>query len=711
MVFSRFVCWLALGAMLTARSATMLQASDSPAVDFISQVQPILAKRCFVCHGPDESSREAGLRLDVRDAATSKLDSGGIAVSPHHPAESELLRRISSQDDADRMPPAESGPPLTTEQVETLRRWIAAGAPYNVHWSFRPVQQPEPPVVVGEDWVRNPIDRFILARLEREGLKPSPEAAPTALLRRLSLDLTGLPPTIAEIAEFQADDSPDAYERAVDRLLASPHFGERWGRHWLDLAHYADSDGYLNDDLRPTAWRYRDWVVNAVNRDLPFNRFTIEQLAGDLLPDATDDQRTATGFLRNTLRNVEAGVDLEEYRVKEIVDRVSTVGAGWLGLTLGCAECHAHKYDPVSHREFYSLFAFFNETEDVELPDTKARAVAQLTPPRESFVHLRGNYRQRGAEAPPDVPAALPPLSPRGERADRLDLARWLVDAAQPLTPRVTVNRWWMHLFGRGLVATVDNFGIGGEAPTHPELLDWLAAELVKRQWSQKAMLRLIVTSAAYRQSSAGREELDSLDPQNLLLARQSRVRLEAEGVRDAALAASGLLDRRIGGPSICPPQPEYVASISRNVKWDLSEGADLYRRGMYILFRRATPYPMLLTFDAPDSTVACTRRERSNSPLQALTLLNDPVFFECAESLGRTLADETAGTIEQRLAMGFRRCLGREPLPEELRRLHELWKQRRAAAQAANAETADATAWIVVARVLMNLDEFITRE
>lgn len=705
------LCWtLPLTLVAAARGG------EQPPVDFSRDVQPLLARHCFACHGPDEGSRETGLRLDVRLAAIAELDSGSTAIVPGQPEASELVARVAAEDADLRMPPGEHGAILSPEQVDLLRRWIAAGAAYDNHWSFRPVTRPEPPAVKNESWVRNPIDRFVLACLEREGLAPAPEASRATLLRRLSLDLTGLPPTPAVIAAFVADQSPQAYDRAVERLLASPHFGERWGRHWLDVAHYADSDGYLNDDLRPNAWRYRDWVIDAVNRDLPFDRFTTEQLAGDLLPDATASERTATGFLRNTLRNIEAGVDLEEYRNKEVVDRVSTIGAGWLGLTLGCAECHSHKYDPISHREFYQLFAFFNETDDVELPESKAMAVAQRGELRKSFVHLRGDYRQQGELAEPGTPAVLPSLTSRGERADRLDLAHWLTDPANPLTPRVTANQWWLHLFGRGLVPTVDNFGVGGEAPSHPELLDWLAAELIQRGWSRKEMIRLIVSSATYRQSSAGSDELERRDPLNVLLARQSRLRLEAEAVRDAALAASGLLDRRIGGPGVCPPQPDYVASISRNVKWEVSQAPDLYRRGMYILFRRATPYPMLLTFDAPDSTVACTRRERSNSPLQALTLLNDPVFFECAQTLGRRLASQPERTVDERIAEAVRLCVGRDPQPAELQRIRTLFKNQLAdptatADAATNESPADEAAWIIVARVLMNLDEFITRE
>jgi mono/diheme cytochrome c family protein len=825
---------ISCGISATAAEAPPADSAEEPTtVDFTRDVRPLLSQHCFACHGPDAGSREAGLRLDRADAACAELDSGTFAVVPGKPEASELIARITT-DDADlRMPPATSGHTLSTEEIEVLRRWIAAGAKYDDHWSFRAVTRPEPPQVKNEAWVRNPIDNFIAARLEKAKLATSPEADATTLLRRLSLDLTGLPPTPAEVAEFLADDKPGAYERAVDRLLASPHFGERWGRHWLDLAHYADSDGYLGDALRPYAWRYRDWVIDAVNRDLPFDEFTIQQLAGDLLPNATLEQKTATGFLRNTLRNTEAGVDLEEYRLKEIVDRVSTVGIGWLGLSVGCAECHSHKFDPISHREFYEMFAFFNDADDTDLlallpgekeryekklaewttddkrltsaldaayksagdakptvdrqawlaalgaetkkrtkeqtalleaaakhphaelrtaladyakhfakkpaaPSSKVVTVAKRKNTRVSYVHLRGDYRSKGEDVRPGTPAALPPLKPRGAVADRLDLARWLVDPTNPLTARVTVNHIWQHLFGRGIVATVDNFGSGGEAPSHPELLDWLASEMVARKWSRKEMIRLIVSSAAYRQSSAMRPELEARDPLNTLVARQSRYRVEAESVRDAALAASGLLHREIGGPGIRPPQPDYVASISRNAAWEVSTGADLYRRGMYIVFRRATPYPMLLAFDAPDSTQACARRERSNSPLQALTLLNDPVFLECSQALGKRLAEGSSRTVEERLTEGFQRTLGRDPQTVELDRLRSFYlgevarylNDPEAAKSLATApahiakppattskslpskdDAATTAAWIATARVLMNLDEFMTRE
>ena len=820
---STWVFWLVVVCGVGC-AGRLVAAEELPAVDFSRDIRPLLSQHCYACHGPDEGSRQAGLRLDRADAALAEAESGAKPIVPGDPQASELMARITS-DDADlRMPPASSGHTLSDEEIDRFRRWITAGAKFDDHWSFRPLARRDPPPVQDQARLRNPIDAFIAARLEREKLAPSPEADPATLLRRLSLDLTGLPPTPAEVAEFVAQysrsgetdketgrqgDKEKVYAALVDNLLASPHFGERWGRHWLDLAHYADSDGYLGDGFRNYAWLYRDWVIDAVNRDLPFDQFTIEQLAGDLLPEATLEQKTATGFLRNTLRNTEAGVDLEEYRLKEVVDRVNTIGVGWLGLSLGCAECHSHKFDPISQREFYQLFAFFNDADDADLPAirpgekeryeveakiwskehaqlaaaldetfgeeaetlrtalaaetkkrtseqtklieklktstddagrkwcdvyeahvrkkpsapaTKVMAVAKRKTSRTSYVHLRGDYRSRGEDVECGTPAVLPSLESRSAAADRLDLARWLVDPANPLTPRVTVNYVWHHLFGRGLVATTDNFGSGGDAPSHPELLDWLAGKFIDLGWSRKELIRLIVTSATYRQASHVRGELERRDPQNVLLARQSRLRLEAEAVRDAALAASGLLVPTIGGPGIRPPQPDYVASISRNTEWKVSTGPDLYRRGMYIVFRRATPYPMLLTFDAPDSTVACTRRERSNSPLQALTLLNDPVFVECAQALGRSLAEDRSSSFERKLSEAYRRCLGREPHAAESARMKKFYDERLAAfaadSEAAKkfvgrevAEPVAAAAWVAMARVLMNLDEFITRE
>jgi hypothetical protein len=649
------------------------------------------------------------------------------------------------------------------------------------HWAFQPLRPVVPPTPRGP--TGNPIDAFIRARLAKEGLQPAPEAARVTLLRRLALDLTGLPPTLEEIDAFVKDRRPDAYERQVDRLLASPHHGERWGRHWLDLARYADSNGYSIDSPR-TIWPYRDWVIAALNRDLPFDQFTIEQLAGDLLPGATLGQKTATGFHRNTLVNEEGGVDPEQFRVEAVLDRVNTTGSVWLGLTLGCAQCHNHKYDPLSQREYYQLFAFFNNQDEPNLPlgvpdpnpspfkkgrkrELTTMVLRERATPRETHVLLGGDFTRKGAQVGPGTPAVLPPLrdfrfwifdfglqedgkaaasieNPKSKIQNRkskienvpnrLDLARWLVRPDHPLTARVHVNRVWAQYFGVGLVETENDFGTRGTPPSHPELLDWLAAEFMRQNWSLKALHRLIVTSATYRQSSQARADLDAIDPRNRLLARQARLRLDAEIVRDVALAASGLLDRRIGGPSVFPPQPEGIYLFTQKPHaWKTSTGPDRYRRGLYTFFQRSAPYPALTVFDAPDANSACTRRGRSNTPLQALTLLNDRAFLELARGLAERVLREVPNGDPERLRYAFRLCLAREPSPLEAQRLErylrlqlEEFEAEPAEAQALLAPLKKAdpgavppaavdlprrAAWTALARVLLNLDEFITRE
>ena len=562
----------------------------------------------------------------------------------------------------------------------------------------------------------NPIDAFVRQRLAKENIQPSPEADRRTLIRRLSLDLMGLPPTVEEVDAFFNDASASAYENLVDRLLTSPHFGEQWARHWLDLARYADSDGYEKDSIRPTAYVYRDWVISAINADMPFDRFTIEQLAGDLLPDATEEQKKATGFHRQALTNKEGGVDQEEYRCKANVDRVNTTATVWLGLTVGCAECHNHKYDPISQREYYQMYAFFNNASDTDLiaadasspPDLigpprpiRIPVMSRADPPRNTHIHERGDFLRKGEEVQPATLRVLHAFDSRDKIPDRLDLARWLTSPDNPLTARVVVNEMWQHLFGRGLVNTPADFGTRGERPSHPELLDWLATALPHLNWSRKALIKVIVMSQTYRQSSHYRPELADRDPQNILLARQNRVRLPAENIRDAHLAVSGLLTRRIGGPSVRPPMPADIAAIgyADGIKWKESEGQDRYRRGLYTFFQRTVPYPMLMTFDAPDSNTTCTRRERSSTPLQALTLLNDGTFFECAQTLGRRL-QSLSGSREQIIAHAFKRCFAREPRPDELAPVQKFFEK----------QTPD-LAWVAVARTLMNLDEFITRE
>ena len=669
-------------------------------VDFARDVRPILAKRCLSCHGPKK--QEGGLRLDVRRRAMVGGDSGPAFVPGT--AGGEVLKRVTARDEDDRMPP--DGEPLPAKEVAALRAWAEQGAKWpdelagkesaEEHWAFQPVRRPPVP-----EGAPHPIDGFVLARLKAAGLSPSPEADRRTLIRRLHLDLIGLPPTPADVDAFVHDPSPAAYERLVDRLRATPHLGERWGRHGLDRARFAESDGYENDALRPNAWRFRDWVIRAVNADLPFNRFTVEQLAGDLLPGSTPEQKTAAGFHRHTLWNSAASGDKEEFRTLAVKDRTDTTGLAWMGLTLGCAQCHGHKYDPVAHREYYQLYAFFNRTDndDVKLPGDKAAISTLKAVSRTTHVHTRGNFLRRGPEVIPGTPAFLPPLRARGAQADRLDLARWLVDPAHPLTARVAVNRFWMHLFGAGLVPTPENFGVNGAKPTHPELLDWLASEFVRVGWSRKAMIRLIVTSAAYRQRSTAHGPAD-----NPVFARQNRFRVEAEIVRDLALATSGLLSPAVGGPSVVPPFPDGLLDQKFTNEALKMPGGDRHRRGVYIHAQRTLPHPTLSVFDGADGNQPCPRRDRSVTPLQALTLLNDPVFVECARALW-TRIRAAATADEERVHFGFDVCMGRPPTDRERTVMAELIAaQRKLGAK-------DEAVWLGVARVLLNLDEFTTRE
>lgn len=1019
-----------LAALLTG---TPCDAADSPArVRFVSDIRPLLKKHCFECHGAD--AQEGGLRLDLRSVALEGGDSG-YAVIPGDSTQGALIERVTSGDPDVRMPP--EGDPLSTAEIDLLKQWIDQGADWppeaddvtagNSHWAYQPIVATRPPRAQTDQ--AHPVDAFIAAKLQAAGLHRAPRADRYTLIRRLSLDLTGLPPTVPEVDQFVNDQSPDAWEQLVDRLLASPHFGERWGRHWLDLARYADSDGYEKDRPRPNAWRWRDWVIDAMNDDMPFDQFTVEQLAGDLLPDATPSQRLATAFHRQTLTNTEGGTDQEQFRVEACFDRVETTGTVWLGLTLTCARCHSHKYDAISQREYYRLFAFFNngdestadvpisdeavrkyehdravwQTELQQMEDRLAAARQELAPlvadweagyrarlesvtpgqvsyrvlesddlvsasgatfsrqddgsylaagtradrdtytltvttseesplvisglkletipderlpgngagraPNGNFVlsslkvyattpdqpkqkaevavttatadfaqqkfpvlqaidgdesktgwavspeltaghaaeflfagalefsagmklqivlgqqyggkHTLGRFRMSVRigtdprdgipddvlavlEVPADersasqravltdwyatrhdrtarllasirkhreqepkrpvmqvrvisrrtsnmrktyvfrrgeflepltdreiVPAGLtllPELKPRNEASrDRLDLARWLVSDSNPLTPRVAVNHVWKHLFGRGIVSTVDDFGVRGEPPTHPLLLDWLADQFRSElNWSRKDLIRLIVTSETYRQSSNHRDELTAADPRNDLLGRQNRLRCEAETIRDLSLAVSGLLSRKIGGPSVFPPLPPGVAELSYagNFKWKTSQGPDRYRRGMYTFFKRTSPHPNLTSFDCPDANTTCVQRQTSNTPLQALVLLNNEVFTEAAHGLARRVLADAQRSREDRLIQAFRLCVARPPSPEETGELMSLLKSasdwytahdddaRQMAADQSpeGVAAADYAAWVVTSRTLLNMDEFITR-
>jgi len=693
------------------------QAAGEKQIDFSRDIRPILATKCYACHGPDEDKREADLRLDVRAEAVKQ------AIQPGNPDASEFWKRISTTDLDDVMPPPSSPKPLTDPERELFRRWIAEGAEYKDHWSFTPIRRPEVPA----NATGNPIDAFIKARLRNEGLSPAPQASAPTLLRRVFLDLTGLPPSPEEVAAFTAD--PSTYPTIVDRLLASPNFGERWGRHWLDMARYADSNGFLGDGSRPNAFRYRDWVIRAINDDMPFDQFTIEQIAGDLLPNPSRDQLTATGFHRNAALNTEAGVDKEQARFQNLADRVNTTGRVWMGLTLGCAQCHTHKYDPITIRDYYSFYAFFNNTTDRDEPKSKAPTLVELEKDRrQTYVHLAGDYARHGPDVMPTSLSALPPMA-RSARPEptRLDLAQWLVSPTHPLTSRVAVNQIWRILFGTGIVSSPDDFGATGEPPSHPELLDWLASEFMAQGWSRKQIIRLIVNSATYKQSSNHREDIIEIDPLNRLLSRQNRLRLDAEILRDSALAISGMLTRDIGGPSFRPPLPEDVFEVGRSSNWQASPGAQRYRRSLYIITLRSVLYPLLTTFDGPDAADACVRRERSNTPLQALTMMNDPVFVEAAQSLTARVMREVPhdGTLQLRRL--FQLTLNRAPRLEELQRLEAFRAEQKRRVKSGKtdalkalgiiekqtppAKAIEAATLVATARVLINLDEFINRE
>lgn len=983
-------------------------------IDFARDIQPIFAEYCTRCHGPDE--QKSGLNLTEEQSLRKKLKSGAPALIPGKPAESELIYRITTKDTDELMPPTDHGPRLKAEEVTLIHQWISEGAQWSQHWAYRPLNQPTPPKIKNASWARNAIDHFVLAELEENKLTPSPPADRHTLVKRLSYDLIGLPPTPEEVRTFVEDKTPDAYTKLVERLLASPHFGERWGRHWLDKARYADSDGYEKDRPRMNAWRYRDWVIHSINSNQPFDQFTIEQLAGDLLPDASALQKLATAFNRQTLTNTEGGTDREQWRVAAVMDRVETLGSVWLGLTVGCARCHNHKYDQLTQKEYYQLFAYFNNGDegnasvprsrqalvefeetrkahehkvatlqkqiaehdltlknrwptlekqlqaelaarpkanvafhpmkllsakdrrnakvkfstqqegtllvtgenpdtseyqlefkttlreltgirlevlphtslgaqgpgraphgnfvltdvriyaatepkfngkplqlasatanysqndwpaehaidkprgpkptgwaianqfgkphqltitlaepfkaesdiylhvvldqkygsqhtighlrldartgqqaDEHLPATITNLLAKPTgqrsvkdqqtllkfareldpeakrlqfelkklndstpkPPvmsvrtitqrinnsRTTHVLHRGEFKQPKDRVSAETLSALPPVSNRAQ-GDRLDLARWLVDGTNPIVPRVTINHIWSHLFGHGLVRTQNDFGARGDAPTHPELINWLASEFVRRNWNRKDMIRLITHSATYQQASIHRPELADIDPNNHLLHRQNRFRVQAETIRDLTLAASGQLSRKVGGPSVFPPLPPGVAELSyaNNFKWKTSPGEDQFRRGMYTFFKRTSPHPNLITFDCPDSNVSCIQRNISNTPLGALTTLNNTVFSDAAKAMAERLLKERADD-QARIQLGFQLCTARHPTPREASAFNDLlikakahYAEHEEQAKAFNGD-AESSAWTVVTRIFLNLDEFITRE
>ncbi|REJ64888.1 MAG: DUF1553 domain-containing protein [Planctomycetota bacterium] len=857
---SRCFAWsllFAVAAVLLLPAAGA-QAARPHDIDFNRDIRPLLSDNCYACHGPDEHHREAGLRLDVKDSSFGELDSGETAIVPGDVEASALYQRLITEDESERMPPTDHGKSLDAQQIALVRDWIEQGAPWQGHWAFVAPQRPERPALGQlKSWVREELDYFVAARLEEEGLRPATEADKVTLLRRVTLDLTGLPPTSAEIEAFLADDSDGAYEKVVDRLLDSPRYGEHLAHYWLDAARYADTHG-LHIDNRRAIWPYRDWVIRAFNANLPFDQFTIEQLAGDLLPDPTRDQLVATGFNRCHVTTNEGGVIKEEFYVRNTVDRVETTATVWMGLTAGCAVCHDHKFDPLTKKEFYQLFAFFNSTaedaldgnrayyppmlhlttpeqetelaalaekmqkleaditaeesrleaaaeqaaaaqqaaepdENVETnataqseqkqaqpeqqaaaqeknaekenaekqnaePPTSPRLAAlrtelaearqrkdaidkavpvtmitkELAKPRTAYDLERGEYDKKGAEVRRDVPAFLPPL-PSGETSvDRLALARWLVDGKHPLTARVTVNRFWQQLFGVGIVKTSEDFGAQGEWPSHPQLLDYLAVDFVDSGWNVKRTLKKLVMSATYRQSSAADREAYQADPENRLLARGPRFRMDAEVIRDSILAASGLLVERFGGEGVRPYQPDgiwfavaYTSSDTAHYKRDQDDG--LYRRSLYTFWKRTAPPPAMVALDAPSRETCRVRRPRTNTPGSALLLMNDEQYVEAARNLAQRMMLEAGASETERIDFAIRQALAREATTIDRRVLARVYRAQlaefendEAAARALLAvgdspfdESLDVqqlAAWTIVANLILNLDEMVTK-
>lgn len=824
----------------TAQSAELANAK----IDFNRDIRPLLSDNCYACHGPDEAHREAGLRLDVKESAFGELDSGERALVPGDLAASHLYQRLITEDEDERMPPVDHAKSLSAEEIGLFKRWVEQGAKWQGHWSFvTPVEPKLPELDNHVDWARGKLDHFVAARIEQEGLTPSPEADKATLIRRVTLDLTGIPPTTEEVDAFLADDSEDAYEKVVDRLLASPRYGEHMARYWLDAARYADTHG-LHIDNRRAIWPYRDWVIRAFNNNKPFDQFTIEQLAGDLLDDPTDEQLVATGFNRAHVTTNEGGVIREEFYVRNTVDRVETTATVWMGLTAGCAVCHDHKFDPLTKKEFFQLFAFFNSTAEAALdgnrayyppmlhlptPDQEAQLAQlserlaklqerieaeearleqeaeatgesaaendvveeendkndteniakaaegetadeaeapvespllkelkselakvrkqknsvdanvtvtmitkELPEPRPAYDLDRGEYDKKGDQVSREVPAFLPPMETGDRAADRLTLARWLVDPQHPLTARVTVNRFWQQLFGVGIVKTSEDFGAQGEWPSHPELLDWLARDFIDNGWDVKRTMKQLVTSATYRQSSSVGRERYLRDRENRLLARGPRFRMDAEMVRDNALAISGLLVERFGGEGVRPYQPDgiwfavaYTSSDTAHYKRDTDDG--LYRRSMYTFWKRTAPPPAMMAFDTPSRETCRVRRARTNTPLAALVLLNDTQYVEAARQLAQRMMSEGGSNERDRIAYGLREAIARHPDSGEVDVLLRVYRQQLAEfeknEQAAldllqvgdspvdeSLDKKQLAAWTMVANLILNLDETITK-
>jgi mono/diheme cytochrome c family protein len=675
-------------------------------VDYNLHIRPILSDRCFKCHGPDANQRKANLRLDTPDGALAALKDNpeAHAIVPFKPEQSEVYLRMVTSDTSYQMPPPGSNLSLTNDEIALIKKWIKQGANYKPHWAFIPPEKSILPDVKRAAWCSNEIDFFILAKIEQAGLHPNEQADRERLLKRVSLDITGLPPSLELQNRFLSDKSDDAYEKIVDALLAQPQYGEKMAIHWMDVARYADSHGYQDDGLR-TMWPWRDWVIHAFNKNYPYDRFVTWQLAGDQLPDATKEQILATGFNRNHKITQEGGVIDEEYRVEYVADRTRTFGKAFLALTFECAHCHDHKYDPISQKDYYRTFAFFNQVPekglvgDISLasladpPKIKITAeevqeiltfinkkdpapvevmvMKDSSRRRPTYLLERGNYDAHGERVQIGLPQAILPFDSTRYGNNRLALARWLFDERNPLTARVFVNRMWQEFFGRGLVKTSGDFGLQGEMPSHPELLDWLAVDFQENGWNIKRLIKQLVMSSTYRQSSVVSKKKQEVDPDNVLLSRAPRLRLTAEGVRDLALSSSGLLVKEIGGPSMKVYQPKGIWELSTSGRGVLARyvqdhGDKLYRRGLYSFIKRTVPPPVMLVFDASNRDQCEVSRLQTNTPLQALVLLNDPTVLEASRVFAERLMLEQS-MVNEKIEKAFRSIVCRSPKKDEL--------------------------------------------
>ena len=688
-------------------------------ISYNFQIRPIFSDKCFKCHGPDANKRQAGLRLDIPEEAYKALKEHprAHAIVPGNPTLSEMFLRVSSTDTAIQMPPPESHlPALTEQEIATIKKWIEQGAKYEQHWAFVAPKKPVLPQIKNTNWPKNEIDYFVLQQLEKRGLAPNEEADKERLLKRASLDITGLPPSPEQTDRFVKDNSPNAYEKAVDELFKQPAYGERMAINWLDVARYADSHGYQDDNYR-TQWPWRDWVIHTFNENMPYDKFVTWQMAGDLLPDCNNEQLLATAFNRNHKITEEGGVIDEEYRVDYVVDRTNTLGRAILGVTIECAKCHDHKFDPFTQKDFYSMTAFFNNIKEVGLesavggPETYAKnprmeitkedlkgilsfinkidtnklevsVMTERDTLRKTFVLNRGNYDQQTVEVQPSTPPSILPFSDKLPR-NRLGLSKWLFDEKNPLTARVFVNRIWQEIFGRGIVKSAGDFGSQGDLPTNPALLDWLAVDFREHGWDIKRLVKQIVMSATYRQSAVVTPEKLKSDPENIYFSRAPRIRISAELVRDIVLESSGLLSKTIGGPSVKPYQPAglwEMATSGRGIlqTYNQDTGQLLHRRGLYVFIKRTVPPPGMMIFDASNRDQCEIKRSHTNTPLQALIMMNDPTVLEASLALSDKLI-QSRSVPETAIANGFRRIICRQPEKKETDILVNYWKEREA--------------------------------